>query len=212
MIKHIGRHGDRRVAVVFKSVPGEEHMCLVVYPDTLPVAWHDSIMKAIESPPGQQAADLGDVLFRNLLPDGRPILETLHKEGMIKKVQTVQVIMTPTTTSSVRLDELNKILNEMKQGEDAVRRLAELDSNAGLVDPRAKKIQEHMQNTIGALDDDALAVDLTQQADRMESEAKSLLAESARLRKEAAEIRGVEPKKTKRTRKSNKTAAVNEPQ
>ena len=29
MIKHIGKHGDRKVAIVFREVPGEEHMTLV---------------------------------------------------------------------------------------------------------------------------------------------------------------------------------------
>ena len=43
-------------------------------------------MKVIESPEGQTAETLGDAMFRSLLADGRPMLETLHKEGMIKKV------------------------------------------------------------------------------------------------------------------------------
>jgi hypothetical protein len=36
MLKHIGRHGDRKVAIIFRELPGEEHMCLVIYPETLP--------------------------------------------------------------------------------------------------------------------------------------------------------------------------------
>ena len=47
MIKHIGKHGDRKVAIVFREVPGEEHMALVVYPETLPISFHDAIMKVI---------------------------------------------------------------------------------------------------------------------------------------------------------------------
>ena len=45
MLKHIGRHGDRKVAILFREVPGEDHMCLVIYPETLPTHIHDSIMK-----------------------------------------------------------------------------------------------------------------------------------------------------------------------
>ena len=26
-IRHVGKHGDRKVAVVFREVPGEPHMC-----------------------------------------------------------------------------------------------------------------------------------------------------------------------------------------
>jgi len=41
MIKHIGKHSDRKVAIIFREVPNEEHMALVIYPDTLPVARHN---------------------------------------------------------------------------------------------------------------------------------------------------------------------------
>ena len=201
MIKHVGKHSDRKVAVIFKQVPDEEHMTLVVYPDLLPAEWETSIMRAIESPEGQAADDLGDILHRNLLPNGNPILESLHKEGMIKKIQANQVIMTPTPTSHVRLDELNSILNEMKQGEDAVRRLAELDKNAGMVDPRAQQVQEAAQGAQSVLDDSKIAQDLEQQAARMRTEAERLIAESDRLVSEAAELMGKpEPKKALKKR------------
>ena len=91
MIKHIGKHSDRKVAIIFREVPNEEHMALVIYPDTLPVAMHDGIMKVIESAEGQTAENLGDALFRSLFSDGRPMLETMHREGMIKKVQSKQI-------------------------------------------------------------------------------------------------------------------------
>ena len=54
MLKHIGRHGDRKVAVLFREVPNEGHMCLVIYPDVLPAPWEDAIMRALESDVGQQ--------------------------------------------------------------------------------------------------------------------------------------------------------------
>ena len=194
-VKHIGKHGDRKVAVVFKEVPNEEHMCLVIYPDTLPTPIHDSVMKVLESDIGQTAENLADALFRNLTPDGRPILEVLHREGMIKKVQTNQVVMTPNPSSHVKLDELNKILGEMKQGEEAIRRLADVDANAGLVDPaaarRAKAMAMAADQTAAAMDEKALASDLMSQANRMAQEAKMLLAESDRLMKEAAQVSGV---------------------
>ena len=76
MLKHIGRHGDRKVAIIFRELPGEEHMCLVIYPDVLPTHIHNSVMSVLESAPGQQATNLADVFHRNLLPDGRNILNT----------------------------------------------------------------------------------------------------------------------------------------
>jgi len=219
MIKHIGKHGDRKVAIIFREVPGEEHMALVVYPDTLPVHFHDSIMRTLESPEAQTAENLGDALFRNLLPDGRPMLQTLHAEGMIKKVQAKQVVVTPNATSHVNLDEMNGIIRKMKLGESAIREMADLDKNRGMTGKVNRRDDFGREVGVGsnlqrgasvagsdaalALDDVQLAQDRLAQADRMEREAQGLLAESARLKSEAAQMTGVPQTKqttTKRTR------------
>lgn len=205
MLKHVGRHGDRKVAIIFREIPGEEHMCLVIYPDVLPTHIHDTVMKVIESPAGQQESTLANALHRNLLPDGRVILEALHREGMMKKVPTNTVIMTPTPASSVKLDELNRLVKEMESGDEARKRMTELDANQGIVDPaikrdqerefkrrrleeeaarREKGIPETPVNT-GAMDDKSLASNMVAQAKKMEAEAKGLIAEAARMKKEA---------------------------
>lgn len=222
MIKHVGKHGDRKVAVVFRAVPGEEHMALVLYTETLPSHIHDSIMKVLESDVGQAAENLGDAMFRSFLSDGRAMLQTLHSEGMIKKVQTKQIVVTPTSSSHVNLDELNKIIDEMKTGDDAVKRLAEIDANAGMtgkVRPRdqfgrevgAPPAELTGANVAGsdaaqAMDDAVLSKQLAEQAVRMEQEAKGLIAESARLRKEAESLSDAAPK-PKRGRQKKVNAA-----
>ena len=194
-LKHIGRQGDRKVAVLFREVPQEDHMCLVIYPDTIPAPWESAIMKVLESDVGQQAENFAEALHRSLLPDGRVILETLHKEQMIKKIRTADVIITPRADSSIRLDELNKMLNEMKTGQDAIRRLAENDAAQGLVDPSVKRAAEAAfknqqaqppaQASNDALSDRAIAANMLAQAQKMESEGKGLLSEAARMRKDA---------------------------
>ena len=208
MLKHIGRHGDRKVAIIFREVPGNEHMCLVIYPDVLPSHIHDTIMKVIESPVGQSENSLANALHRNLLPDGRPILEALHREGMLKKVASEQIIVTPTPTSSVKLDELNRLIRELETGSEAAKRMAEIDANSGMVPPEKKRKAEaefkrqrleEQQNQrqlatalqappSGALDDKALASNMLSQAKLMETEAKGLIAEAARLKKEAEKM------------------------
>jgi len=196
IMKHIGRHGDRKVAVLFREVPQEGHMCLVVYPDTLPAPWESAIMKVIESDMGQQAENFADALHRSLLPDGRVILETLHKENMIKKVRTADVLVTPRPDSSIRLDELNNMLNEMKTGEEAIRRMAQNDAARGMVAPEIKRAAEAayknsqnpqapVQSSNDALSDRAIAQNMLTQATRMEAEAKGLIAEAARMKKDA---------------------------
>lgn len=197
MLKHVGRHGDRKVAIIFREIPGEEHMCLVVYPDVLPTHIHDTIMKVLESPAGQTESVLANALHRNLLPDGRVILEALHKEGMLKKISTEHVIVTPTPASSVKLDELNRLVREMEMGGEAAKRMQELDANAGLVPPEVKrraeaefKAKQSNQPPMtapanAALDDKTLAADMVAQAKKMETEARGLIAEASRMKKEA---------------------------
>ena len=193
-IKHIGKHSDRRVAIIYRVVPDELHMCLVAYPDSLPTAFHDAIMKVIESDAGQSAKELSDALFRNLLNDGRPILETLHKEGMIKKVPCNQIVVTPNAHSHVRLDELNKILDGIEAGDDAAKDMKRLDERAGMVAQPNKvpagKINEGQPAARdnydpGDFSDEGLARQRLAQSSKMAAEARSLLAESERLQTEA---------------------------
>jgi hypothetical protein len=194
-LKHVGKHGDRKVVILFKEVPNEDHMCLVIYPDVLPAPWEDAIMRALTSDMGQQANEFADALHRTLLPDGRVVLETLHMEKMIKKIRTADVIVTPRSDSKIRLDELNKMLNEMKQGEAAIKKLAENDAARGMVAPDVKRTAEAAFKSSqqaraqapqdGALDDRAIAGNMLAQATRMEAEAKGLIAEAARMKKEA---------------------------
>jgi len=189
-IKHVGKHGDRRVAVVYRTVPNEEHMALVIYPDTLSAPFHDSVMKVIESEVGQSSESLADAMHRSLLTDGRPMLATLHKEGKIKKVQTNQIVVTPNATSHVRLDELNKIFDGMEAGGEAAKNMADLDANAGLVDPNEQRRNEAVIAETGAdvVTDESLAADMVAQSVQMATEATALLAESKRLQKEAIQL------------------------
>ena len=204
-IKHVGRMGDRKLCVLFRQVPGEDHMCLIIHPEVLPAHWQDAIQKVIESDIGQTADELANAMHRSLLPDGRPILETLHNERMIKKVRTSDVIMTPTTNSSIRLDELNKMLNEMKQGDEAIKRMAQNDASRGMVEPGVKRAAEAAYkkdraekadpNYVappvlkagqeGALTDRDIAANMLAQAKAMEINAKQMVAEAARMKKDA---------------------------
>jgi hypothetical protein len=202
-LKHVGKHGDRKVCVLYRQVPGEDHMCLVIYPENLLAHWQDAIQRVLESDIGQQAEELADALHRSMLPDGRAILQTLHQERMIKKLRTSDIIMTPRTDAKIRLDELNKMLNEMKLGSDAVKKMAENDASRGLVDPSVKRAAEAEykagqqaqqapfqapQNA--ALSDRDIAANMVFQAKQMELNAKQMIAEAARMKKEAA---GMDP-------------------
>jgi hypothetical protein len=185
---------------------------------------HDELMKAVESPVGQNAKEISEVLHRTYMPDGRVLLEVLHREGMIKKVPTNQVLITPNTKSSVRLDELNSILNEMAKGEEAIKRLADLDKNAGMSGKRGKAAEPREVgmpansranaqvegNTsaealvTGVLSDADLAKQRADQAAAMRRNAESMLAEAARLEAEAQSLNPT-PVTANGTRKTTKT-------
>ena len=81
MIKHVGKHNNKKLVLLWRQVPGEAHLALVAYSDTLPRLIHDEVMKCLESAVGQNAKDLSDVLFRTVMADGRNALEVLHREG-----------------------------------------------------------------------------------------------------------------------------------
>jgi hypothetical protein len=242
-MKHVGKHGDRRVCILFRQVPGEDHMCLCIYPEVLPAHWQDTIQRALESDVAQQSEELADALHRAFLPDGRQVLETLHQERMIKKLRTSDIIVTPTPDARIRLDELNKMLNEMKQGEAAIKKMADNDASRGMVAPDVKRRAEAEYKATqaaktdsvftppalragqeGALSDRDIAANMLAQAKAMEINARSMVAEAARMKKDAERMdptvsaRAVAPTVTsdapvagapkKRTRGPNKPKTV----
>jgi hypothetical protein len=191
MIKHVGKHNQRKIIIVYKTVPDETHMALIAYSDSLPSMIHDEAMKVLESEIGQNAKELADALFRNTMADGNNCLTALHKGGWLKKVPTNQVIVTPTSRSTVRLDELNDILAKLEAGGEAAQRLADLDSNRGTkgVLKTGREVGEPSVNTSSAVLSDAdLAEQRLTQANKMEADAKSLLAEAKRLKDEAKSL------------------------
>ena len=219
-LRHVGKHGDRKIAVIFRQVPNEEHMCLVTYTQLLNQNIHDPLMATIESDIGQNSEQLADAINRQYTKSGERILQVLHSEGMLKKIRTQDVIMTPGPNTSIRLDELNKILTEMAAGADATKKLAEADASLGMQAP--DDVRRRKEGLIGdqnrpmpsagtnapadpnmAMNDEVLMNDFMAQASRMESEAAGLIAESKRLMKEA---KAMMPKPAKKTTAKKTTA------
>lgn len=197
MIKHVGKHNQRRVAIVYRQIPDEDHMALVAYTDALPSMVHDETMKTLESEVGQSAKELADALFRTTMADGTNCLQTLHKGGHLKKVPTNQVIVTPTSNSTCRLDELNDIMKKIEEGGEAAQQLAEMDQNRGTrgVLNQPREVGEPVATeTTGVLTDSDLAEQNIAQASQMEAEAKTLMAEAKRLK---AEAKALTPKSSK---------------
>lgn len=193
MIKHVGKHGDKKIVLLFREVPNESHMCLLVYSDLLPRLYHDEIMRLVESGAGQESSSFSDLLHRSTFSDGNNCLLTLHKSGFIKKVRCDQVRMTPNAKSSVILSELNQILNNMESGKEAEKQMAEIERGTkksketvirevGMPAPELSTVSD------GVLSDSDLARDRANQATRMRADAARLLAEAETLMAEAIQL------------------------
>ena len=224
MIKHVGKHNQRQVAIVYRKVPGDEHMALVIYPDTLPAMIHDEAMKCLESAIGQQAKELADALFRTTMADGENCLGSLHKKGYLKKVPCNQVIVTASKNSTCRLDQLNSLIDKIDAGGEAAEELANIDRNRGIrgANPNVREGREVGQPkslktssadisgetaaTPALTDADLAGINLTQ-AQSLETQAKTLLAEAARLKQEAKSLTPAKAKNVTKPKATKKTTA-----
>lgn len=115
-MKHVGKmkNNSARVAVAYRTIPGDANSALVVGTSGLGDAFHDTLMALIESDTGQQANELADVLATRRFPDGSVMLNWLHQNGHLKKVPTSLVLMTPNNQTLLPLNELNTIIAEQK--------------------------------------------------------------------------------------------------
>ena len=214
MIKHVGKQGEKRVAVIFREVPDEAHMALVVYPDQLQQNLHDDLMNAIQSAKGQEARNLGEALHSIVGSNGQTILNTIHKNAFMKKIRTQDIIMMPRpNTPGVRLDEINKIINDLDTGSEAAKNMAKLDAQAGLADPDKNAAAVQAAAAVvgapsekGILSDSILAEQLMEQANQMKSQMESLASEVTRLTEEAAALNPELSVKKKRGRPAKATA------
>lgn len=186
MLKHVGTYQNKKIVLLYREVPGEDHMCLVTYSDALPGMLHDEVMRVLESASGQQAQSLSDALFRHIMPDGSNCLESLHRNNLIKKVPTNAVTVTPNSKSKVRLDELNKLLNDMDKGRSAEKEFSEKiketsKSSSGTENSAAPSADAVLSDRDLAQERVRQALAMKADAERLLREAESLLAEATAL-------------------------------
>lgn len=115
-IKHVGRlkTNRRRVIVAYRTLPNDPYNSLVIFTDSLPADEHDSLIKLVESPAGQEAYELAEAMARVRLPDGRVMLTGFHQTGRLFKMATKDVEMTPSINATVGLDQLNEIIAQQR--------------------------------------------------------------------------------------------------
>lgn len=190
--KHVGKikATGAKVLVAYRTLPGESDSALVIGTASLTDDQHDSIMKVVESQQGQDAYELADILARRHFPDGRQMLQALHKEGKLKKVKTPDVIMTPSTTDTVVLSELNQLIAEQRGvtvdqlsvgPEDPKTEVQELGRVNELPNQRMEEVPDVAKVPDQPLSDEDLAKQYRSQADAMYKEAKRLREQAEAL-------------------------------
>lgn len=205
-LKHIGKMKNTgvKVLVVFRTLPGESNMALVLPVAQLPDAYHDSIMALVETEEAQQSFEFGEMMFARMFPDGRQMLRAAQQDGRLAKVATDAVIMTPTPTSELSLDQLNVLIAEQRNCaiddlctfvKGAPAQKAEVKEVAKVQDVAAPATQTASNEPLSDTD---IAKSLRSQAD-------ALYKEAARMRKEADSL---DPPKKKTSTKAEETLDV----
>jgi hypothetical protein len=134
--KHVGTVNSKKVIIVQRQLNGDdEHMAVVIYSSIMPAKYHDDVMKLLESPEGQAAFEFRDILERRMMADGQNMLQALSHENYLKRVPAANVMVTPNSKSSMRLDELTKLLNKVGRGDEAVKQLDRMENSQGYADP-----------------------------------------------------------------------------
>lgn len=193
-LKHIGRMKNTGVKIltIFRTLPGESNMALVLPVANLSDSYHDAIMAVVETDQAQEAFELGEILFIRSFPDGRPMLQALQADGRLQKVATDLVVMSPTANDSVQLDQLNVLIAEQRN--------CTIDDLYTFVSGAPKKSDTTVQDVAQVKDlasqpsneplkatGDTVLTD-KDIAKSYRSQADAMYKEAARLRKEADEL------------------------
>jgi hypothetical protein len=200
-LKHVGKikNTGSKVLVVFRTLPGESNMALVLPTATLPDIYHNSIMELVETDMAQQSNELGEILFVRSFPDGRNMLQAMQADNRLQKVATDNVIMSPTVNSNTPLDQLNILIAEQRnctvddlctfvKGATPVNKDAEVTEVASVTKSTDAPLQAAGNQVLSDTD---IAKSYRSQAD-------ALYKEAALLRKQADEL---DPPKKKSTAK-----------
>lgn len=203
-LKHVGKikNTGSKVLVIFRTLPGESNMALVLPTATLPDIYHNSIMELVETDMAQQSNELGEILFVRSFPDGRNMLQAMQSDNRLQKVATDNVIMSPTVNSNTSLDQLNILIAEQRnctvddlctfvKGATPANKATEVTEVASVT-----KTTTSTDTPLQAAGNEVLSD--TDIAKSYRSQADALYKEAALLRKQADEL---DPPKKKSTAK-----------
>ena len=197
-LKHIGRviTTKKKCIVVYRTLPGDAHNCLIVPTENLPDSYHDAIINLVESNAGQTAYEFAEVMARTSFPDGSIMLAALHTQGRLIKVGTSDIEMTPTTSGSIVLSELNQIIAEQRGVP-----VDDLSIKSNSLETKPAPVTPTEAETIAPTVTASLTLTPEEQAKQFRSDADRLSKQAAELRRQAEALVPT-AKKTKVTTES----------
>ena len=200
-MKHIGKVSNTgmKCVVVFREIYDErgnvtdDKNCLVVETERLPDMEHDDVVRVVESPAGQEATEFYEIAHRSLFSDGTNMLQKLHNAGYLRKYPTNSIDLTPNSSTTVKLSEVNEIIRKQSTG------MSERDIKNSMVDDTdgaPRQFSDNMtptqldptQTIDQAIPTSEQVLDDTAIAQGMLSQAETFLAEAERLKSEAYEM------------------------
>lgn len=217
-MKHVGiiANTGRRCIVVFRQVCDnsgkviEPDKCLVVETDTLPDHAHQDIISIVEGEPAQRTANLYEVLSRSRMTEGSIALVWLHNNNRLTKYDTSNVFLLPDSSTKVRLDKINKIVELQKNGasQSEIENLMRDDTDSppreiktGITDQITDSVTQSKQIVEPVISNTQMAENLLkssqqliEQATAMQVQAQELLKEQSQ-KKEPVKSRAKKPVK-----------------
>lgn len=190
-IKHVGRivNNGRKCIVVFRTLPGDAFSALVIMTESLSESYHDSLINLVESNAAQVNNELSEVLARAVFSDGSTMLPSLHVKGLLTKVPTSQVEMTPNSSVTILLSQLNQLIAEQRgiSVQDLAIQPDSPNPNTEVKEiATAKDISPKKGNTDPVVDQEPLSDE--QLAKKYRSDADRLSKEAAQLRRMAEDL------------------------
>jgi hypothetical protein len=195
-MKHVGKmkNNGAKVVIAYRTIPGDPLSALVIGTQQLTDSYHDSLMSLLDSDTAQQADELADVMAVRRFPDGSNMLQFVHTNGMMRKVPTAGVLVTPDNKTSIPLDELNNIIAQQKGV--TLNELAIKDGSNSTVPTISEPTTESVQTDDIVIENTSSGIELS--PTEMRSRADALYKEAAKLRKTADEL---DPPKSKKASK-----------
>ncbi len=208
-MKHVGKMGEKPCVVLFREVPNEPDYALIVRTENLPDAQHDALMNIVQSAEAQESNEISEVLDRRQFNDGSNMLQQLHFDKRIEKVQTNLVSLTPTPSTVISLEEVNNEIRKIGNNSnpplktDAVQQadnpLNESVSTNPVVaesDPTLAQTNTVPEASVDATNESGVALNLLQQAALLEEDARALVSDAEAKKAEAYRLNpDLEPRK-----------------